>query len=188
MENRCPPESVNSLLTPCAFKRLATSRPPWKVCVSCSASRVADIDGDSTCSAPARALESHSARPRRASSRCPQGRRPIARRGVLDALCAADDARGGTRTHMPFRAADFKSAAYAHSATRACLGQSTPPSGEQCAPVRPRESETRRLLRCQGGYGSLTRIGRLVEASAFTHASALPGLRGPSALLRLQSD
>jgi len=27
-----------------------------------------------------------------------------------------------------------------------------------------------------------------VEASAFTHASALPGLRGPSALLRLQSD
>src|SRR6266516_4793701 len=58
----------------------------------------------------------------------------------------------------------------------------------QCARVRPRASETRRLLRCQGGYGSLTRIGRLVEASAFTHASALPGLRGPSALLRLQSD
>ena len=27
-----------------------------------------------------------------------------------------------------------------------------------------------------------------MEASAFTHASALPGLRGPSALLRLQSD
>src|SRR5438128_2557698 len=52
----------------------------------------------------------------------------------------------------------------------------------------PGASETSRLLRCQGGYGSGTRIGRLVEASAFTHASALPGLRGPSALLRLQSD
>src|SRR6266571_178066 len=58
----------------------------------------------------------------------------------------------------------------------------------QCEPVRPCKSETSQLLRCQGGYGSLTRIGRLVEASAFTHASALPGVRGPSALLRLQSD
>src|SRR2546430_10321391 len=69
MENRCPPESVNSLLTPCAFKRLPTSRPPWKVCVSCSASRVADIDGDSTCSAPARALARRSRPIWRGSSR-----------------------------------------------------------------------------------------------------------------------
>ena len=35
-EKRCPPESVNSLLTPCALRRLAISRPPW-IWVDCSA-------------------------------------------------------------------------------------------------------------------------------------------------------
>src|SRR5437764_6679237 len=34
MENRCPPESVKSLVTPCAFRRRAMRRPPWKVRVS----------------------------------------------------------------------------------------------------------------------------------------------------------
>ena len=33
-----PAESVNSLLTPCAFKRRAINRPPWKVCWSPCAS------------------------------------------------------------------------------------------------------------------------------------------------------
>jgi hypothetical protein len=31
------------LLTPCAFKRLATSRPPWKVLVSCALSLCVDM-------------------------------------------------------------------------------------------------------------------------------------------------
>ena len=57
-------------------------------------------------------------------------RRPIARHEVPEALGAAGDARGEIRTRMASRPADFKSAAYAHSATRAYLGQSTPPSGE----------------------------------------------------------
>ena len=29
IEKMWPPESVNSLVTPCAFRRLATSLPPW---------------------------------------------------------------------------------------------------------------------------------------------------------------
>src|SRR3954452_10533844 len=31
MENRWPPDSVKSLVTPCAFSRRATSRPPWSL-------------------------------------------------------------------------------------------------------------------------------------------------------------
>src|SRR5277367_5058991 len=39
-----------------------------------------------------------------------------------------------------------------------------------------------------GYLGVLATIGAPVEASALTHPSRMPGLRGPSALLRLQSD
>src|SRR5277367_6488535 len=39
-----------------------------------------------------------------------------------------------------------------------------------------------------GYLGVLATIGAPVEASALTHSSRMPGLRGPSALLRLQSD
>src|SRR5438067_7059213 len=152
MENRCPPESVNSLLTPCAFRRLATSRPPWKVCVSCSAPRVADIDGDSTCSAPARAVEWHTAAPLEA-------RRPMA---------AADAGRSRAmrcRTRLAQQAmpgARFELAWPLGPRILSPLRMPIPPPGpalaslrrhqvSQCEPVRSCKSETSRLLRCQGG-------------------------------------
>src|SRR5262249_51396699 len=46
-------------------------------------------------------------------------------------------------------------------------------------------TETPRLLPCPEGIAT---TGSCVEASAFTHSRAMPRLRGPSPLLRLQSD
>ena len=80
---------------------------------------------------------------------------------------------------MPSRAVDFKSIAYA-----------VPPPGQagresMTAKLAPADRNSSLGTVYQGEKGA---SGRLVEASALTHSRTLPGLGGPSPLLRLQSD
>jgi RNA polymerase sigma factor (sigma-70 family) len=90
---------------------------------------------------------------------------------------------------MPFtKAIDFKSTAYADSATRASgsslwtLGAGNLHTGAESACPEAQ-------LPCYYGvFRERAQTGKPVEASALTHSSRMPGLRGPSPLLRLQSD
>jgi len=79
-------------------------------------------------------------------------------------------------TRPPAGAIDFKSTTYTHFATRA-------------APVYGGESQLRRNF--SAATVSLVATGSyrtVMEVSALSHPSSISGLRGPSALLRLQSD
>src|ERR1019366_6599728 len=137
-------------LTPWAFRRRATSRPPWKVLVSWALS-----------AAMGATLSIRPLGGPGPTRRCP----------------------GWGSNPQALRAIDFKSIAYTCSATRAWVDHTV-----RKLPRLARQSGIAQLLRCYRVLGIEGSIGPSMEVSALTHPSAMPGLRGPSALLRLQSD
>src|ERR1039458_3901814 len=98
----------------------------------------------------------------------------------------SQDARGGIRTHIPCCGPSILSRLRIPipppGPASGVYGSDPPPDLGSLGP------KNRNFAGLTGYLGLLATIEHKVEASALTHTTRLPGLRGPTALLRLQSD